>query len=121
MATKKKAAVKKAAPADMVEIVIQADGSPSQPNAYVDPNKKKHPSVVYWQAFDLNKNYQIVLDNPPKPFTKNGPFETNADGRTDSLTVDPKLDNKTKWTYHIQEVKKLRKTDVSGGGIIIDE
>jgi hypothetical protein len=121
MATKKAAADK-----CPQEIVITGTG-PNELFTYVDPTGGKHHPGVFFQALDLATQYQIVLGNPPLPFTNgNGPFLTDATtGRTITLTVDKNLKpGATVYPYTVQVQSRITgkwKKLSAGGGIIIDE
>jgi hypothetical protein len=126
MATKKKAArrksTKRAGPNPntcALEIQIMSNGNVVQ-FAYLDGNGKKHPSMVYWQAMDLTKTYQIVL-TPPSPFTDPTilAFSTSQNGATDIFTVDKKAKGSYGYTVIPPAARgNLRK--MSAGGIISD-
>ena len=124
MATKKKAATKKAtkkkAVKPVLEIKIKADGTVPL-KSYVDGNGKKHPPKVYWQAVDVTKKYQIVLSSPPCPFKSgNGPFPTGANGATNTLTADKRCAN-GEYRYTVEVLNTRREwSALSGGGIIVD-
>jgi hypothetical protein len=128
MATKTKTVVEKAAKKRAKDacpqgVVITGAGV-SEPITYLDPAGNKHHAKVFWQALDLNKQYQIALDTPPLPFTNgDGPFATdpNTGGRTTTLTVDTHLQpGSTVYTYTVQELVRGRWSRHGGGGIIID-
>jgi hypothetical protein len=123
MATKKKAAMKKAAktraPRPVLEIFILPDGSVFPDPVFVDPNGVKHPPKVFWQAVNVMKEYEIVLITPPCPFDQNGPFPTDEDGRTPTLTVSKKCSGSYGYKVFVSTARgKLRR--LTAGGIIVD-
>jgi hypothetical protein len=124
MATKKKAATKKATKMRAVPTVgiiyILPPGTPYPYAEPLDPDGVRYPSSVYWQATDT-RQYEIVLDDPPKPF-KNppDPILTDASGRTPTLKVD-KGCAKREYGYEVYPfTARGRKHPQSGGGIIVD-
>jgi hypothetical protein len=125
MATKKKAVKKKAvitnAAKNAAEIWILPDGSVFPPSGVqLDGNGVKHPSKVYWQAQDITKTYQIVLQNPPAPFKNvTFPIQTDASGATPALKVDKKYPNGI-YGYSIMQLIREKFIKTSAGGIIID-
>jgi len=124
MATKKKAATKKAtkkkAVKPVLEIKIKPDGSVPV-DSFVDGNGKKHPPKVYWKATDPAKHYRIVLTTPPAPFKNgSGPFPTGANGETETLTVNKRYAN-GRYDYTVELLAVRGKwSPYSGGGIIVD-
>jgi hypothetical protein len=119
VATKKTA--KPITVAQIQTVYIQSNGDPLPSPVYLDPNGVKHPPKIYFQAIDLTSSYQIVLDDPPKPF-KNppDPIVTNVFGQTPTLKVNPKYAN-GRYGYEIVELTARGKIRIlSAGGIIVD-
>jgi hypothetical protein len=125
MATKKKAAMKKATKMGGVPAVqtiyILPGGLPVPYVVPLDPDGVTHPPKVYWQAIDYTTQYEIVLDDPPKPFKDPpDPILTDASGKTPTLRMNKKY-AKGEYGYEVNEVgggRELRPR--SGGGIIVD-
>jgi len=90
MATKKKAAKKKAGKMKHVPdtqiIYILPGGLPIPYVVPLDPDGVKYPPKVYWQATDHTTQYEIVLDDPPKPFKDPpDPILTDATGKNSDV------------------------------------
>jgi len=125
MATKKKAAMKNATKMSGVPAVqiiyILPGGLPLPFVVPLDPDGVNYPPKVYWQATDNTKQYEIVLDDPPRPFKDPpDPILTDASGKTPTLRMDKKY-AKAEYGYEVNELAARPKLRVrSGGGIIVD-
>jgi hypothetical protein len=106
-------------------IFILPDGSLFPDPIELDPTGKNHSSRISWQATDVTKNYELVFDSPPGPFSAGDiPILTDTSGTdlggsTAVLTVKDGTANGS-FGYSVVQKRLGRRRRLSGGSIIVD-